>query len=105
MWKRRGMTDIRIRFLRYSRKTERLSLHLLPKFASKMQRIHVGNGQFVSAIVIIPIMIDLHAHRLKIFTSASRINENIDLVFSIKNILELEGIINLQESCFSFLNR
>ena len=34
----------------------------------------------------------------------SDICENVDLVFGIKNIFELEGIINLQESCFSFLN-
>ena len=35
----------------------------------------------------------------------SQIHENVDLVFGIKNIFELEGIINSQESCFSFLNR
>ena len=35
----------------------------------------------------------------------SEIQENIELVFGIKNIFELEGIINSWESCFSFLNR
>ena len=35
----------------------------------------------------------------------SEIQENIDLVLGIKNIFELEGIINSRESCFSFLNR
>ena len=30
------------------------SLYLLPKFASKTQRIQVGNGQFVSVLFIIP---------------------------------------------------
>ena len=34
----------------------------------------------------------------------SEIHENVDLVLGIKNIFELEGIINLRESCFSFLN-
>ena len=34
------------------------SLHSLPKFASKTQRIHIGNGQYVSALFIIPIIID-----------------------------------------------
>ena len=33
------------------------------------------------------------------------IHENTDLVLGIKNIFELEGIIKLQESHFSFLNR
>ena len=32
------------------------SLHLLPKFSSKMQRIQVGNGHFVSVLFIIPIV-------------------------------------------------
>ena len=33
------------------------SLHLLPEFASKMQRIEVGNGQFVSVLFVIPTVI------------------------------------------------
>ena len=33
------------------------------------------------------------------------IHENIDIVLGIKNVFELEGVINLQECCFSFLNR
>ena len=39
------------------------SLHSLPKFASKTQGIQVGNGQFVSVLFIIPIVIDIHSHR------------------------------------------
>ena len=50
-------------------------------------------------------MINIHGHRFKIFILISEILENIGLVFGIKNIFELEGIINSQESCFSFLNR
>ena len=38
------------------------SLHSLPKFASKMQRIQVGNGQCVSVLFIIPVIIDIHGH-------------------------------------------
>ena len=81
------------------------SLHLLPKFASTTQRIKVGNGQYVSVLFIIPIMIDIHGHRFEIFKLVSEIHENMDLVLRIKNIFELGGIINLRESCFSFLNR
>ena len=36
------------------------SLHSLPNIASKMQRIQVGNGQFVSVVFNIPIVIDIH---------------------------------------------
>ena len=70
------------------------SLHSLPKFASKTQRIQVGNGQFVSVLFIIPIAIDIHGHRFKILMLGSKMHEIIDLVFGIKNIFELEGIIN-----------
>ena len=44
------------------------SLHLLPKCASKTQRIQVGNGQFISVLFIIPIIIDIHGHRFEIYT-------------------------------------
>ena len=54
---------------------------------------------------IIPIVIYIHGYRFEIFTLVSEIHENVDLVFGIKNIFELEGIINLQESWFSFMNR
>ena len=81
------------------------SIHSLPNFASKTQKIQVGNGQYVSALFIIPVLIDLHGHRFKVFTLVSEIYENVDLVLGIKNIFELEGIINSSESCFNFLNR
>ena len=62
------------------------SLHALPKFASKTQRIQVGNGQFISALFIIPIIVDIHEHRFKIDTLVSEIHGNVDLVLGIKNI-------------------
>ena len=81
------------------------SLHPLPKFASKTQRIQVGNGQFVSVLFIIPIIVDIHGHRFEIYTLVSEIHENVDLVLGIKNVFELEGIIKSQDGCFNFLNR
>ena len=38
------------------------SLHSLPKFASKIQRIQVGNGQYVNILFVIPIIIDIPGH-------------------------------------------
>ena len=32
-------------------------------------------------------------------------HENVDLALGIKNVFELEGVINSQDSCFNFLNR
>ena len=70
------------------------SLHSLPKFASKTQRIQVGNRQYVSIQFIIPIIIDIHSHRFKIYMLVSKIWGNVDMVLGIKNIFELEGVIN-----------
>ena len=81
------------------------SLHSLPKFASRTQRIQVGNGQCVSVLFIIPVIIDVHRHRFEIYTLVSEIHENIDLVLGIKNVFKLEGVINSGDCCFKFLNR
>ena len=80
-------------------------LHSLPKFASKTQRIQVANGQCVSVLFIIPVIIDVHGHRFEIYTLVLEIHENMDLVLGIKNVFELEGVINSRDCCFKFLNR
>ena len=81
------------------------TLHTLPKFSSNTQRIQVGNGQYVSALFVIPVIVDIHGHRFKIFTLVSEIHDNVDLVMGMKNIFELEGVIDSRDSCFSFLSR
>ena len=70
------------------------SLYSLPKHASKIQRMKVGNGQFVGVLFIIPVIVDVHRHGFEICTLVSKIHENLDLVLGIKNVFELEGIIN-----------
>ena len=70
------------------------SLHLFPKFALKHTKIQVGNGQFVSVLFIIPIIINIHDHRFEIFMLVSEIHENVDVVTGIKKIFEVVGIIN-----------
>ena len=77
----------------------------IAEFASKTQRIQVGNGQCVSVLFVIPVIIDVHEHRFKIYTLVSEIHENADLVLGIKNVFELEGVINSRYSCLKFLNR
>ena len=81
------------------------SLHTLPKFAATTQRIQVGNGQCISVLFIIPVIIEVHGHRFEIYTLVSEIHENVDLVLGIKNLFELEGVINSRDYRFEFLNR
>ena len=63
------------------------SLHTFPKFGSTTQRIRVGNGQCVSVLFIIPVIVDIHGHRFKIYTLVSEIHENVDLVLGHKECL------------------
>ena len=65
-----------------------MSLHTFPKFAATMQRIHVGNGQCISVLFIIPVIIEVHDHRFEIYTLVSEIHKNVDLVLGIKNVFE-----------------
>ena len=81
------------------------SLHALPKFTSTTQRIQVGNGQCIGVLFTIPVIVDIHGHRFEIYTLVSEIHENVDLVLGIKNVFELEGIINSRDCQFEFLNR
>ena len=57
------------------------SLHSLPKFASKMQRIQVGNRQYVSVLFIIPIIIDIPDHRFEICIWIRRCNKFMRMLF------------------------
>ena len=79
-------------------------LHALTKFTSHTHRIQVGNGQHVGVLFVIPVIIDIYGHRFEIYTLVSEIHESVDLVLGIENIFELEGVIDLWDSCFSFLN-
>ena len=76
------------------------TLHSLPKFSSNTQRIQVGNGQYVSVLFVIPVIINIHGHRFEIFTLVSEIHYNVDLVMGMKNIFELEGVIDSKRLMF-----
>ena len=78
------------------------ALHELPKFASKTQRNQVGNAQCIGVLFVIPVIVEICSHRLEVFTLVSEIFENVDMVLGIKNLFELERVIDYQESCFIF---
>ena len=81
------------------------SLHTLPKFAATTQKIQVRNGQCISVLFVIPVIIEVYNHRFEIYTLVSEIHENVDLVLGIKNVFELEGVIYSRDCRFEFLNR
>ena len=81
------------------------SLHTLSKFASTIQRVQVGNGQYVAVLFVIPVIVDIHGHRFEVFTLVSETHDNVDLVLGMKYVFELEGVIDMWDSSFKFLNR
>ena len=70
-----------------------------------MQRAQVGNGQCVAVLFVIPVIIDVYRHRFEVFTLVSEIHDNVDLVLGMKNVFELQGVIDMWDSSFKFLNR
>ena len=81
------------------------SRHALPKCASTTQRAQVGNGQCVAALFVIPVILDIHGHRFEVFTLVSEIHDNVNSVLGMMNVFELEGVIDMWDSSFKFLNR
>ena len=81
------------------------TLHDLPKFASMTQRIQVGNSQYIGVLFVIPVIIEINGHRLEVFTLVSEIFDNVDMVLGIKNLFELEGVIDSREYSFRFVSR
>ena len=70
-----------------------------------MQRVQVGNGWCVAVLFVIPVVIDVHGHRFEVFTLVSEIHDNIYLVLGMKNVFELESVIDMWDSSFKFPNR
>ena len=54
---------------------------------------------------VILVIIEICGHRLEVFTLVLDIFDNVDMVLGIKNLFELEGVIDSQELCFRFLSR
>ena len=98
-------TDASKSYMSKSYFTHCRSLHMMPRFTSTIKRIQVGNGQYVGVFFVIAVIITIQKHRFEIFTLVSEIHENVDLVLGIKNLFELESVIDSRDSCLSFLNR
>ena len=81
------------------------TLHSLPKYDTHIKCLQVGNGNKVAALFVVPVIISIRNHRFEIFTLVSEIQDDIDLVFGMKNMHEVEGEHSARHSEFRFLNR
>ena len=66
---------------------------------------YVSKIKQVTALFVIPVIIDIYGHRFEVFTLVSEIHDNVDLVLGMKNVFELEGVVDTGDSSFKFLNR
>ena len=65
----------------------------------------MGNDQYVGVLFVILVIVEINGHRLEVFMLVSEIFDNVDMVLGIKNLFELEGMIDSRESSFRFLSR
>ena len=80
-------------------------LHHFPKFQSAIRHLQVGNGALVPALFVIPLVFKIQGHKFEVYTLVSEIQDKMDLILGVKNIFELEGIINSRTCSVNFLNR
>ena len=81
------------------------NLHSLPKFAATCKGIIVGNGERVSILFIIPIIVTIQGHQFEIFTTIIEMHDGIDMVFGMQNMIETEGEMSARDGCYRFISR
>ena len=80
-------------------------LHDLPKYVNTCTGIRIGNGSIVPALFVIPILFMACGHTFEIFTIVAEIDDDMDLVFGFKNMVETKGLLNTRTGEFDFIGR
>ena len=80
-------------------------LHDMPKFVTTCTGIRIGNGSIVPALFVIPILFMACGHTFEIFTIVAEIDDDMDLVFGFKNMVEIEGMLNTRTGEYDFIGR
>ena len=65
----------------------------------------IGNESIVPALFVIPILFMACGHTFEIFTIVAEIDDDMDLVFGFKNMVETEGLLNTRTGEFDFIGR
>ena len=80
-------------------------LHDVPKFVTTCTGIRIGNGPIVPALFVIPILFMTCGHTFEIFTIVAEIDDDMDLVFGFKNMVETEGMLDTRTGEYDFIGR
>ena len=75
------------------------------QFQTAIRHLQVGNGALVPALFVIPLVFKIQEQNFKVYTLVSEIQDKMGLLLGVKNIFELEGIINSRTCFVNFLNR
>ena len=59
----------------------------------------------MATLFVIPILVNIKGHISEVFTLVSEIQDDIDLVFGMKNMHEVEGEHSARHLEFRFMNR
>ena len=84
---------------------QHVHLHHFAKFQSAIRHLQVGNGALVPALFVIPLVFKIQVHIFDMYILVSEIQDKMDLIFGVKNMFELEGVINSRTCSVNFLNR
>ena len=79
-------------------------LKKLPTFKPLSPRVYMGNGEWVPAIYIIPIVFHVGNCAFEVYTLVCKMT-SCDFIKGMKNVVETEGIICTQSMTYKFLNR
>ena len=77
----------------------------MPKYVTTCTGIRIGNGSIVPALFVIPILFMACRHTFEIFTIVAEIDDDMDLIFGFKNMVETEGLLNTRTGEFDFIGR
>ena len=80
-------------------------LHRIPKMKSSCTGIKIGNVAVIPVDFMFSVQIMIQGHLFEIYTIVAALHESIDVVIGMKNMVELEGILNTRTSSFDFLSR
>ena len=80
-------------------------LHKFPKFQSATRHLQVGNGALVPALFVIPLVFKIQGHIFEVYTLVSEIQDKMDLILGVKNIFELERIVNTAQNLLSEISK
>ena len=77
----------------------------MPKFVTTCTGIRIGIGSIALALFVIPNLFMTCGHTLEIFAIVAEIDDNMDLVFGFKNMIETEGMLNTRTGEYDFIGR